>query len=178
MNNEKITPSQDQTTNSTSTIKSDKSGTITWSFLEFEKHKREKGWYIWFGIVVISLLIYAFWTFNLLFAFIIITASLTILVRHSREPKSLTIIISDDGVKIGNKMYAYKVIKNFWLIYNPKETQMLYISFKNITNPTIGVPLEKQNPILIREFLLRYIEEDLTKENELTRDALSRIFKL
>lgn len=151
---------------------------ISWSFPEFEQHERGTAWYVWFGIVISALLVYAFWNFNLLFAFIIITASIAILIQHQRGPVQIDVKIDDDGISLENKTYLYQDIQIFWVIYRPREVKILYIKLKSAMSPTIGIPLGDNNPIMVRDFLKNYIEEDLARNSELVRDALSRVLKL
>ncbi|KKU49315.1 MAG: hypothetical protein UX68_C0001G0063, partial [Parcubacteria group bacterium GW2011_GWA2_46_9] len=71
-----------------------------------------------------------------------------------------------------------KDLKSFWIIYEPPEVKMLYFDFKNAWRPRLPIPLQDENPIEVRRLLLKYLEEDLSRESEPTSDALSRLLRL
>ncbi|NTU99102.1 hypothetical protein HGA64_03795, partial [Candidatus Falkowbacteria bacterium] len=54
---------------------------FSWQVPEYEKHERDKRWYILASIAAVLMLFYAFWTHNFLFAGIIILASFVMVVN-------------------------------------------------------------------------------------------------
>jgi len=148
-----------------------------WKFSEFPHYQRERKWYVWGAIIVIILLIYSFLTINFLFGLITIMAALIILL-FQRNNNEVEFKITEDGILINKKLFAYKNLKNFYIIYNPPEVKTLYFEPKSILNPRIPIALEKQNPVAIREVLRQYLEEDLEREDEPVSEQISRIFKL
>ncbi len=148
-----------------------------WKFPETIKYSRSRGWYIGAGICGVALLVYAVATKNFLFGLIIILFALTLFITQ-RKPADVGFKITEDGILIGSRFYPYKEIKNFFIIYEPPEVKSLYFNFKNIFNPHLPIPLEKQDPVKVRKILLEYLPEDLTKEDEPFSDQISRMFKL
>jgi hypothetical protein len=53
----------------------------------------------------------------------------------------------------------------------------IFFNFKGM-HPTISIPLDKMNPLVIRQKLLAYLPEDLEKEHQTFDDQLETIFKL
>ena len=149
-----------------------------WEFPEYTKIKRNKSWYIFFVIITISVLIYSYFTENPLFAIIIILFTVIYTIIERKEPREAQIIILEDGIIIDNKFIDYKEIKNFYIIYHPPTIKNLYLQPKNQLKPRLALPLEKQNPVEIREILLKYIDEDLEKEEIPTSEGISRLLKL
>ncbi|MFA6255479.1 MAG: hypothetical protein WC675_05685 [Patescibacteria group bacterium] len=150
---------------------------FSWKFSEFPQYQRERKWYVWGTIVVIILLIYSFLTINFLFGLITIMAALIILL-FQRNNSEVEFKITEDGILVNKKIFDYKNLKNFYIIYNPPEVKTLYFEPKSIFNPRIPIALEKQNPVAIREVLRQYLEEDLDREDEPVSEQISRIFKL
>ncbi|MCG2693383.1 hypothetical protein L6279_04800 [Candidatus Parcubacteria bacterium] len=151
---------------------------LSWNFPEFTQYERSKSWYFWIGLVMAGLLVYCFFTLNLLFAIIIIMSAVIMYLHSRRQPLDIRLEVTEDGLQIGEKFYDYKSLKNFWIIYEPPEVKNLYISFKSSVKPDLRIPLEKQNPLDVRKVLLDFLDEDLTKEEEPFADVLSRRLKL
>jgi hypothetical protein len=150
---------------------------FSWKFFEHPKRDRDKKWYITGSIIVILVLIYSIFTFNFLFALIAVIAALIILL-FERNNNEIEFKITEDGILLSKKFYEYKDLKNFYIIYQPPAVKTLYFEPKGLFIPRIPIPLENQNPVKIRETLLKYLEEDLEKEEEPISDFFSRIFKL
>ena len=150
---------------------------FSWKFFEFFQHQREKNWYIWFGLIVALLLLYSILTANLLFGLITIISALIILM-FQRSTNEVEFQITEDGILVNKKFYDYKIIKNFYIIYEPPEVKILYFELKGFFSPRIPVSLENQDPVKIREVLQQYLEEDLDRDNEPISDQTSRMLKL
>ncbi len=152
---------------------------IVWKVPEFEKHERSKNWYITAGIVSVFLLIFALFTSNFLFAIIIITAALITIIHDGKEADLVDIIIDEDGVIIGRKLYDYDVLKNFSVLFKPKENlQNLYFEFKNPVKQRLSIPLLDNNPLQVRDFLLKYLSEDLERTNMPLSENISKLLKI
>jgi hypothetical protein len=152
---------------------------IGWQVPEYEKHERSRAWYIFASIIAILLLIYSFWTANFLFAVIIIVASLVVILHDSREPDMVNFSITDEGIVIGRKFYDYDEIKDFSIVYKPRRgIKNLYFEFKSALRHRLSIPLQDMNPLLIRENLLKYLEEDLERTDQPTSEGLAKMFKL
>ena len=150
---------------------------IAWKFPEYLKHERGRAWFISMGILGGLLLLYCFWVFNFLFAVILIMIVTILYLHHKREPETVDFAICEDGLEIGRRFYSYKDIEAFWVIYEPPEVKTLYFDFKG-WRPSLAIPLENENPLEVREILLKYLEEDLEKEYEPTSDFVGRWWKL
>lgn len=149
-----------------------------WSFPEYDHPKRSNVWYFFAIAITLALLIYSILSANFLFALIIVLAGIIIVFSSRKEPLTVYLKITEDGLELGESFYSYKDIKNFWIIYEPPEVKNLYFDFNGITKPRLSIPLEKENPVKIRQTLLDYLEEDLTKESEPLSDYLSKTLKL
>ena len=151
---------------------------ISWPIPEFSRHSRGKTWYTWSSLIIIGLLIWAVATANYLFAIITILIAIIFIFQNRRSPGLIECRIMEDGLEMGHSFYAFRDIREFWLIYQPPEVKMLYVEFKGTLRPTLTVPLENQNPLKIREILKKYIDENLEKEEEPTSDTISRSLKI
>ena len=152
---------------------------ISWEVSEYEKHSRGKGWYIFSSIVSFLLILYSFLTGNFLFAIIIIIATIVVVLHDGQETTLVKISLTEEGVVVGRKFYDYDEFENFSIVYKPKQgIKNLYFEFKSVVRPRLSIPLEKINPLLVREKLLKYLEEDLDRTDQPLSEELAKLFKL
>jgi len=152
---------------------------IGWSVPEYEKHSRTKTWYIAASAIAGLLLIYSLWTANFLFAVIVIIAGLVIIIHDGQEPDMARFSITDEGIVIGKKFYDFDEIKNFSIVYKPKQgVKNLYFEFKNALKHRLSIPLQDMNPLPIRENLLKYLDEDLERTNQPLSESIAKLLKL
>ncbi|HCA67211.1 MAG: hypothetical protein UW39_C0033G0005 [Parcubacteria group bacterium GW2011_GWC2_44_17] len=150
----------------------------SWSVSEYEKHERSLAWYIAAGVLGFALFVWAIFTFNYLFALIIVLFSAIVYLRATSDPNIVKFLITTKGVRIGRREYQYKDIDRFWIIYDPPDVKKLYLAFKRSLAPRVMVPLKNQNPVKIREILLDFLFEDLEKEDEPMSEVIGRFAKL
>ncbi|HUT22237.1 MAG TPA: hypothetical protein VMX18_02375 [Candidatus Bipolaricaulota bacterium] len=150
---------------------------IEWTFDEFEKHSRGKGWYAAAIVIFAIFLIYAVWTGNILFGAIVVLAAFIGVIQHYQAPQKVKAAVTEDGIMIGRKFYAFQELENFWLIYNPP-AKLLYLEYKNPLKRSLPVPLEEVDPNKVRDSLKQYLFEDLEKEEEELSDRLAKFFKM
>ncbi len=149
-----------------------------WSFPEFVKHQRSIGWWIFSGFLALGLMVWSFISGNFLFAIMIIIVAFIVVFTSKRKSLIVDFQITEDGLKVGSSFYEWKRIKKFWIIYKPPSVKQLYFQLSSILPPSLSIPLEKQNPVKIRQILLNYLEEDLEKDEESFSDFLGRGLKI
>ncbi len=161
-------------------------GDIYWEIPEYIKHERSKTWYIVAGLLalgcaVISIMTpnYVFETPNYLFLGIIILGTFIMLMNDGVEPVMVPVILGDEGVQVGRKFYDYDEIKNFSVIFKPREDiKNIYLEFKAIAKPRISVPIGDQDPLVIRNLLLKYLVEDLDRTSPPASEGIAKMLKL
>lgn len=151
---------------------------LKWNFPEYGTHWRTRQWLTWASIIATALLIYALFAGTYLFAVIIVLIAVIFYYQLIDNPLTVTAQITEDGIVIGSRFYDYRELDTFWIIYEPPQVKNLYIEFRNVVKPRLGIPLQDQNPIEIRMLLLKHMSEDTTREHEPLSDGLARFFKL
>lgn len=152
---------------------------ISWEVLEYEKYERSKIWYVVASLVAALLLLYSILTSNFLFAIIIVASVIIIILHDGQEPTLIKIDLTDEGVIVGKKFYDYDEIKNFSIIYKPRQdVKNLYFEFQNSFKHRLLIPLNNIDPLRVRDTLLQYIEEDLERTNQPLSEGLAQLFKL
>lgn len=153
--------------------------TISWEVPEYETHERTRNWYYIAAVIGVLLLVYAVITSNFLFAGIIIIGTLVIILTDGKVPQKVRITLTDEGVEVGRNFYDYDEIKDFSIVYKPKlGVKNLYFEFKTVIKPRLSVPLLDRDPLVIREKLLKYLQEDLERTDQPLSEGLAKMFKL
>lgn len=100
-------------------------------------------------------------------------------IHEKRPPQMIDFSLSKDGVKLGSKFYDYDVLKDFSVLYKPKESiKNLYFEFKNTARPRLSIPLRRMDALEVRNFLIRYLDEDLERNNPPLSEQLTKLLKL
>ncbi|MFZ4648760.1 MAG: hypothetical protein ACOYMB_03980 [Patescibacteria group bacterium] len=171
--------------------KTEKITSISWKIPNREKPERGRNWYILAGIFIAICLFISFFEIksyrpvfmgynsNFLFVVIIALAGIVMFINERNDPAEIEFSADGDGLKIGEKFYDYDVVKDFSVLYKPKEgLAKLYFEFKNPIQPRLSLDLNEQNPITARNFFLRYLKEDLDRLNEPLSEQLTKVLRL
>jgi len=156
-----------------------------WVIPEYTQHERSRRWFIAAAIVCLGLITLSLWTPNpvfdkpnILFISLILLTAATLVARHVIQPHRLSVVIYEDGIAIGDVMYPFRELSNFAIVYQPPDVRMVYFHFQAAWRPRLPLPLEDQNPIEVRDILLKYLEENLERDSEPTSDAFGRWLKI
>ena len=153
--------------------------TINWEVPEYETHERTRNWYMIAAIIGVLLLVYCVITSNFLFAGIVLIGAMIIILTDGKEPAKVQIRLTDGGIEVGHKIYDYDEIKDFSIVYKPKlGVKNLYFEFKTVTKPRLSIPLLDRDPLIIRDKLLKYLQEDLERTDQPLSEGLAKMFKL
>ncbi|PIZ94465.1 MAG: hypothetical protein COX81_03515 [Candidatus Magasanikbacteria bacterium CG_4_10_14_0_2_um_filter_37_12] len=149
-----------------------------WTIQEYESHDRGTLWHILMITLGIILIVYALFTGNFLFALIVILFAIVMFLQSNQEALQVNFAITDCGVVVGRRFYAYTEFENFYVIYNPPEVKTLFFETKSIFRPLIRIPLLDEDPVQVRDDLSQFMEEDLEKEDEPLSDRVARRWKI
>ncbi|MFZ5391513.1 MAG: hypothetical protein ACOZAJ_04560 [Patescibacteria group bacterium] len=151
---------------------------MDWSFQEFEPRERSKRWWLVAGLIALVMLIYAVLSGNFLFALILLMGAILFVNENKRQPRQLDCRITNLGLLVGKKFWRWSELNEFWIAYHPPTIASLYVLPKSLFDPRLSIPLNKTNPLEVREQLKKFLKEDLTREDEPTSEALSKLLKL
>ncbi|MCF7820245.1 MAG: hypothetical protein K9M44_02110 [Candidatus Pacebacteria bacterium] len=153
--------------------------TISWQIPEHDHYQRSWKWYLVASLVGIALIVYAILTSNYTFIIIIVIAGALLFFTYDKEPSLETFALEEEGILMGRRFYDYDEIKNFAVIYKPQQgIKKLYFVLNNNLKPRLSVPLEEQDPVTVRRFLLDYLDEDLERRHEPISETISKKLKL
>jgi hypothetical protein len=164
---------------------------IKWQIPEYRIPDRPKTWYSAALVLVVALLFSCFFTItnwrpvflgyqsNFLFALVIILSAVVMIINENRPPKIIDIKIDSEGITVGSKFYDYDAFRHFSVIYKPKQSvKSLYMEFKNPITPRLSIPLRSLDPLKIRNFLVKYLDEDLERTEPPLSEQLTNRLKL
>ena len=149
-----------------------------WTVTEYDQNIRDKRWFIMVGILGVALILFAVLTSNYLFVLVVVLFGIILFLHGMQKPLEVGFAITQTGVVLGNKFYRYSEFDGFWLIYNPPQVKTLYFSFNSILKHRIHIPLLDNNPLPIREHLIKFVDEDFEQEEEPLSDRIARLFRL
>ncbi len=157
---------------------------FSWKYKEFEKYKKTPYWYV--GAILL-LAIAIWWSLgdgplmggkNYLFIIFLVIFFLVILLYDYREPQTVDFYITPDGIKDINRFYRYDEMLNFFMIYQDGGTKNLYFEFRNPLRGRLTIPLgDRQDVLEIRQYLLKFLKENLDREDEPLTEMIRRRLK-
>lgn len=151
---------------------------FTWMFPEYVKEQRDKKLLIIIGIIFAAMITYAIYTKNFLFVIILLLVIFIMFIREMQEPLDIRFVITDKGIFVGERFYLFSELHNFWILIEHPHFNNLYFQPKNKWKTEINIPLLSQNASEIRQTLLKYLKEDINKEDESIADVVGRFLKL
>ncbi|HTL39362.1 MAG TPA: hypothetical protein VL306_00920 [Methylomirabilota bacterium] len=151
--------------------------TLTWKSPSHLAHKRSALWYIFFGLGSLGLLAFALYDRHIITIITFVLIILMIFLIISQPQREIVSKITKNGIHIGDTEYPYKIIKRFWIVYNPPQVKTLNFETTTYINNRITVQLGSQDPLLVKRVLSQYLLEDLDQQ-ESTADILARKLKI
>lgn len=150
-----------------------------WTMQEYSRHDRGTLWHILMITVGLILVIYALVTDNFLFALIIILFGIILFLQSHQDAPQVPFAITELGIVVGARFYAYSEFESFYIIMNPLENvSTLFLDTKSALRPTIRVPLLDNDPLEIRTTLREFLVEDIEKEEEPLSETVARRWKI
>lgn len=147
-----------------------------WETPEFDFKEKSKQWYWIVGVAGIAIIILAIILKNYLFAFFALVGIVLMFLLSNREPMTVGVEVSEQGIKIHDEMFPYERLHAFWIRYNRnQEPILLLLSEKRIT-PLLSVRINDRQiqPAELRAFLSEFIPEQEMQES-VTNRVIDRI---
>lgn len=150
---------------------------IQWSAPEFQHYERGPLWFTIGGALVLVLVLYGIWSGSWTESIVFLLLASVYYLTHHEKPRQIDVILSEMGVKVGDKTYPFSAIKTFWILYHPPHVKK--IGFRPVENwaHDVTISIEDQNPVELRNFLVTQIPEWEGKQETFT-ELLTRFFKL
>ncbi len=137
----------------------DKNKTISWEAPEFRHYPKNTGWYI--TLISVAVLIIAFFIIveSDIFAAVSLGLITILIILFSRQtPRQVPVELNSKGVRFNNLLYPYKQLKYFWVVTNERHRTINFHTTAFLNN-TLILELEDQDPDMVRDYLLQYLQE-------------------
>ena len=141
------------------------------------QHNRSPAWYLIFALVALGFLSFAVYTHSLLTFITFILIILTVLAISIQPAREITYKVTTTSISAGNIVYPFKIIKKFWITYNPPIVKTLKFETTAYINNKITLQLGSLDPVLLKLVLSQYLPEDLDAE-ETFAETMARRLKI
>lgn len=153
-------------------VRKSSSDSVSWQAPEFEVYEKSRLWYSATTLVLLAIVAYALWNNSPIMAITFILVGVVGYLHLQKDPEVLDFVINHSGVQAGRELYEFDNIESFWIFYDPPHTKTLSLHTKASFMPFVHIPLENEDPVIVREFLMKFIEEE--KQEAGFVDALER----
>lgn len=138
---------------------------ISWTAPEYAHYPKSAGWYVTFFLIAALMFGTALFRRDVLMLLVLLVIFTIVFVMSRRTPGNVKITLNEQGLKINGLLYRYdSSLRSFWITYRAADIKTVNFESTSYLNREITVQLEDQNPLEIREFLLKYLPEDVERE--------------
>ncbi len=138
---------------------------ITWKTLEFEKKENRHPDWLWtVGLVAVLSATLSFFYGNIFFGILLIIAGAVVILYALRDPKELSVLIDENGIKINELTIPYKNVRGFWLDESGNGDKLLLLVTGSFV-PQLSVPLEGVSAESVRAVLSKFAKETEMRES-------------
>ena len=149
---------------------------IHWRAPEYENYGQSKKWYLIVSLIIAAIVIYALLTDSLIMAITFILIGVVGYIYIQKEPRILDFSVTHDGIMVDREIYDFNDIRSFWIFYEPQQIKVISLHMKGRFLPYVHIPVHNQDPVKIREVLLRFIPE--IKQELTAADTIERLLHL
>lgn len=147
-----------------------------WRAPEFEVYKKSRKWYLTAVLILAAIIIYALVSNSPIMAITFILIGFIGYIHLEKNPRVLDFMITIDGIAAENEIYEFDTIRSFWIFYDPPCVKIISLRTKNKIFPYIHIPIHHEDPVKIREILLKFIPEERQEPNLI--DTIERMLHI
>jgi len=146
-----------------------------WQAREFEQPQRSRKWHLFAALFLVLVISFAVYMDAMVMAITFILIGIVGYIYMGKEPRVLDFMITHEGILTGKELYRFKTIESFWIFYE-EDLRVISIHTDGYLTPYVHIPLNDQDPVEIRDILIKYIPE---VEQEWTLfDRLEKLIKI
>jgi len=144
-----------------------------WRTLEFDPREYSQKWLAYAALIIIAIVGYSVYTNSPVVSILFILIGVVGYIYLNKKPRILDFAITNTGVIADKEIYQFENINSFWIFYAPPQEKLLSLHTKSYLMPFVHIPIGNENPVKIREMLLKYIPE--IKQKPSFADMLERL---
>lgn len=146
-----------------------------WRAHEFEQPQRSRKWHLFAALFLVLIISFAVYMDAMVMAIVFILIGILSYIYMGKEPRILDFMITYDGIVAGREIYRFKSLESFWIFYE-ENLKVISIHTDGYLSPYVHIPLVDQDPVEIRDIMLKYVPEI---EQEWTiLDRLEKLIKI
>lgn len=147
-----------------------------WTGPEFEVYEKSKRWYIIAALFILGIVAYALYTNGPIMAITFILIGIVGYIYSQKKPRIITFAATSKGVFADKELYPYDNIFSFWIFYEQDYKKVISLHTKASMFPFVHIPIGDEDPVKIRELLLRSIPE--IKQEQSLIDTIERVLHI
>ncbi|MEX0934825.1 MAG: hypothetical protein WDZ70_00675 [Candidatus Paceibacterota bacterium] len=148
-------------------------GSFEWQAHEYEHSEKTTDWFWVVGLIAATLAVIAILMQNLLFALLIIIATIALLLLAVRKPRVIRFEINEKGVVVDELLYPFSTLESFWVEDRFFKDKLIIKSQKPLM-PLLIIPLEGVGPEETRQIMLQFLPEE-EQEEPLSHSLMERL---
>ncbi len=145
------------------------SAQVSWSASEFVAYQKTAGWYLLMitAVAALAALILVL-TQDLISTVSIVLIGILFIAFASRKPRTLNYQINNDGVVVGEKLYAFNTLKSFAVIDEGSLNSIMLLPTQRFL-PSVSIYFDPQEEQKIVETLGSYLPHENRKQDAIDR---------
>lgn len=134
---------------------------FSWSASEFVAYHKGGGWYVmvFFGLIALVAIVFFITSKDFISAGSVLLIGILFMIYASRKPRVLAYQIDKSGVRIGEKLYPFSVLRSFAVIDEGSLHSISLLPLKRFM-PSISMYFEPKDESTIVEVLGKYLPKE------------------
>jgi hypothetical protein len=140
---------------------------IAWRAYEYMHIPKSSDWFWALGIITLSIAGASIIFGNIIFALMIIIASVALGIHAVKEPRMIDVELSEKGIRIEKVFYPYKTLESFCVEQHETDIGIfakILIKSKKTMMPLMVIPIAEVHPDDIHEYLSIFLVEEEHQE--------------
>ncbi len=150
---------------------------LAWRAPRYLRYERSWLWFVLLFVICGGLALYGYETDSLTMAIVFVLLPFVLVLEHRKKPDMVTVIVSEYGIRFGDKLLPYSSIEHFWILHNPPFVNEIHLETDSKMHKEYVIQLMNLDPTELRQFLVTQILESEGKHLSFL-EGLSRILRL
>lgn len=131
---------------------------LTWTTTEFKKHDKPQSWYIGLWAVAAVLAIAGIIFSSFLVVILVIVAALVLHIYAAKEPRSITVSLSEHDLVIGERVFPLGEFASFW-IFRRRDHDIISLHRHGMIKPELHILIPPEKTPTARMLLRPQVPE-------------------
>lgn len=132
------------------------SSKIEWQAYDRVPQRNGPDWYWAVSILALAIAITSIVLNNVLFAVLVVIATLVLFLRTLQKPRLITYALTNRGLWSNKEFQPFTALESFWV---EEQEPTLILKAKGLATPLFVIPLENTDREAVRDFLGEYLPE-------------------